>query len=566
MKNLIKYTTIILMVTGILFSCGEDYLEEVPLDRFSPENLLVNEDGYNAAVTAIYEAARLEHNIASSIFEYMNVGTDIARWGRPDNRGLADYTLLNSTYSAASIYWDWAYEDMLVRINLVLDGIDDPELDISDEARASFKGEALFFRAYTFNFLTNIYGDVPIVSERLQEPKFDFVRSPRQEVLEFAAADLEAAVGLLDLEVEDGRIPRAAAYHLLSEVYISLGMETGDASYYDQSITAASMVIDKQAGDYEIMTERFGPASSEPGDVFSDVHAYGQINRSDGNKEVLWAWQFELYILGGSGNQSPRYWAPEYDKLKTPNNVSNIDDNEHVRGIGVNSPTNYVKYGIWALDPNDMRNSEHNIKRTFYYNNPADPEYYGKEIKTGYGPDDNLYILEDDGVTLTNIKLDTVRGYYPWIEKISGYPRADSPNSGSTAKDFSRMRVAETYLLRAEAYFRKGELDNAADDINVVRARANASLISGADVTEDFILDERARELLVEEPRLRTLIRMGRLVDRVRTYNSAPYAPGGPSAGTTIADHNEYWPIPQSVIDANAGAEMTQNPGYPGSE
>ena len=59
---------------------------------------------------------------------------------------------------------------------------------------------------------------------------------------------------------------------------------------------------------------------------------------------------------------------------------------------------------------------------------------------------------------------------------------------------------------------------------------------------------------------------MGRLVDRVRTYNSAPYAPGGPSAGTTIADHNEYWPIPQSVIDANAGAEMTQNPGYPGSE
>ena len=225
MKNLIKYTTIILMVTGILFSCGEDYLEEVPLDRFSPENLLVNEDGYNAAVTAIYEAARLEHNIASSIFEYMNVGTDIARWGRPDNRGLADYTLLNSTYSAASIYWDWAYEDMLVRINLVLDGIDDPELDISDEARASFKGEALFFRAYTFNFLTNIYGDVPIVSERLQEPKFDFVRSPRQEVLEFAAADLEAAVGLLDLEVEDGRIPRAAAYHLLSEVYISLGMK-----------------------------------------------------------------------------------------------------------------------------------------------------------------------------------------------------------------------------------------------------------------------------------------------------------------------------------------------------
>ena len=316
-------------------------------------------------------------------------------------------------------------------------------------------------------------------------------------------------------------------------------------------------MINKEAGDYELMTSRFGPASSEPGDVYSDLFVDGQINYSEGNKEVLWSWQYELFILGGDGNQSPRYWGCEYDKILTPNSVLNIPDNEYVRGIGVNSPTDYLKHYIWRLDNTDIRNSEYNIRRTFYYNNPADEEYYLKEIKTAYGTDGNLYIAEDDG-TITTRKLDTIRQYYPWFRKINGPARADSPSSGSTAKDFSRMRVAETYLLRAEAYFRKGDLASSASDINVVRARSNASLISAGDVTEDFILDERARELYIEEARLRTLIRMGRLVDRVRTYNSDPYSPDGPSAGTTIANHNEYWPIPQSVIDANSGAEMTQ--------
>jgi len=55
---------------------------------------------------------------------------------------------------------------------------------------------------------------------------------------------------------------------------------------------------------------------------------------------------------------------------------------------------------------------------------------------------------------------------------------------------------------------------------------------------------------------------MGRLVDRVRTYNSAPSLVGEKSAGNTINDFNQFWPIPQQVIDANTGAIFEQNPGY----
>jgi hypothetical protein len=566
MKNIINKITIVILCLLTTTACNDDFLNEVPLDRFSPENLLTNSAGFDAAVVALYEGARQEHIIASTNFEYMTVGTDQTQWGRNDARGNKDYSLLNSNLDATIVYWDWAYKQMIVRANLILENIDNPALTITDDARKNIKGQALFFRAYTYNFLANIYGGVPIVKDRIIEPKFDFVRNSRAEVLSFSIKDLEEATALLPLEVKDGRIPRAAAFHLLSEVYISLGLETKDATLYDKSITAASKVINKEAGDYQLMTTRFGSAASKPGDVFSDIFADGQINKSAGNKEVMWAWQFESITLGGSysvaaANNSIRYWSPEYDRLQTPNRILNISPDSLGRGIGVNSPTNYAKYDVWALDPKDIRNSVFNIRRTFYYNNPADKEYVGKPILTKKGANGNLFITRNDG-TLTTIILDTLRQYYPYFRKIEGASINGNILSGNTAKDFSRMRVAETYLLRAEAYFRKGDLANAAKDINVVRARAKASQISNSSVTEDFILDERTRELIVEEPRLRTLIRMGRLVDRVRKFNSEPSVANGPSSGKTIQDFNKFWPIPQKVIDANTGAKLDQNPGY----
>ncbi len=566
MKTLLYKTFISLFLILLFTACKKDYLDEVPLDRFSPENLLTNEAGYDAAVVALYEGSRQEHIIASNNFEYMTVGTDQTQWGRNDSRGNKDYSLLNSNLSATIIYWDWAFKQMIVRANLILEDIDNPNLKIDDNARNNIKGQALFFRAYTYNFLANVYGGVPIVKERITEPKFDFVRDPRAEVLSFAAKDLEEASQLLPLAVKDGRIPRAAAFHLLSEVYISLGMEKNDPSFYDKSIAAASKVINKEAGNYQIMTSRFGQAATKPGDVFSDIFADGQINKSEGNLEVLWAWQFENFTIGGSfggssANNSIRYWGPEYDRLRTPNNVSNLASDSLGRGIGVNSPTNYLKYDIWKLDTTDIRNSKYNVRRVYYYNNPADAQYFGKPILTKRGTNGELYIAKNDG-SLTNIVIDTLRQYYPYFRKIEGTPIINDRLSGNTSKDFSRMRVAETYLLRAEAYFRKGNLAKAAEDINVVRSRAHAVNIQSSDVTEDFILDERSRELVVEEPRLRTLIRMGRLVDRVMKYNSRPSVTNGPSSGTTIRDFNKFWPIPQKVIDANTGADFKQNPGY----
>ena len=91
-------------------------------------------------------------------------------------------------------------------------------------------------------------------------------------------------------------------------------------------------------------------------------------------------------------------------------------------------------------------------------------------------------------------------------------------------------------------------------NINVVRRRANASEIGPEDVTLDFILDERSRELLTEEHRRYTLIRTGTLLERVRAYN--------PLAAEDITERDALYPIPQAVLDANVGTPMEQNPGY----
>ena len=128
------------------------------------------------------------------------------------------------------------------------------------------------------------------------------------------------------------------------------------------------------------------------------------------------------------------------------------------------------------------------------------------------------------------------------------------------------MRLAETVLLRAEAAIRRGMLDQAVADINVLRNRANAKTITADDLgstLEDqlnYILDERSRELLLEEHRRYTLLRMGGkqfMYPRITERNLVD--------GKNFALRDTIFPIPQSVIDANRTLYMPQNPGYAAS-
>ncbi|MDP4998904.1 MAG: RagB/SusD family nutrient uptake outer membrane protein, partial [Saprospiraceae bacterium] len=128
------------------------------------------------------------------------------------------------------------------------------------------------------------------------------------------------------------------------------------------------------------------------------------------------------------------------------------------------------------------------------------------------------------------------------------------PQFPRSYKDQVYLRLADTYLLLAEAYHKSGDNGSAAQYINALRARANATPIAVAQVDMDFILDERARELFSESQRRYTLLRNGNWMERTMQHNIATKG--------KISERDKLYPIPQSFIDANLDKEIQNNPGY----
>jgi starch-binding outer membrane protein, SusD/RagB family len=548
-----KFNGLVLVVWVLLspafISCEDDVLKEKPQDFLSSENVLTSKQGFENYIVALHDAARSELNKVDYNDGYINLqqGTDVACNGE---LALINYgnwsTYLTPSRPVVSNYWNWAYIDMLLKANTIISYAQKPELAkiwVNDAEKNAVIAEAMFFRAYTHNFLANLYGGVPVVDTVYSGPKTDFVKNTRKEVYESARKDLEFASKYLPVTVEktkEGRIVKAAADHLLAEVYISL-------EQYDKAIESASKVID--SGHYKLMNTRFGSELSNPGDPFSDMFRPGNQNRSSGNQETIYVWQFEDQTLGGqgganvAGNPSLRYWSPFYVNVKDPAGFNQVVVDSLGRGVAGIRANTYFFYDLWKDNwVNDMRNSTHNIRRVHYYNNPASP-WFGKMIEESH-----------------KAKIDTFRMLFPRIRKVEGnisWKGATSAvNRGYTTSDFIVYRLAETYLLRAEAHMKKGDLANAAADINKVRGRANAKPVDPVNVNIDYLLDERARELITEEPRHRTLVRTGKLVERVRKYNMRE------DTRTTIKDFHQFWPIPQSAIDANFSVKLEQNPGY----
>ncbi|RTE55383.1 RagB/SusD family nutrient uptake outer membrane protein [Arenibacter aquaticus] len=539
-RNNIVRATIAFVFIALIASCDDSILEENPLSEVSLDVLFSNEAGFDNYIVSLHEAARQEHTRYNRVAWHASqwTGTDVGIAGSSFETQWEEYgTYLTPTRDIVVDTWSWCYRILLIRANTIITYAEKPEsanLFESEAEKNAIVAEAKFFRAYGHNLLANLYGGIPIMDTLNLVPKNDFTRNTRKEVYEHCKKDLEFASQWLPETVsgdKDGRIVKAAADHLLTEIYISLGE-------YDNAITSASRVID--SGLYELMTERFGVNMDQPGDVFSDLFIQGNQNRSSGNKESIYVWQFEDGIAGGGENLLHRIWGPFYIRLSDPDGVSGMILADSLsRGVAFTRPTNYVLYDIWKDNwDNDLRNSEYNIKRKYWYNNP-NSNYYGQLVEE------------------RTEAVDTLQNIYPTIRKIEGerLSTASQPN-GRSAKDMIVYRLAETYLLRAEAYLNKGDKINAAEDINMVRSRSNAKPVSSSDVTIDYILDERARELIAEEPRRRTLVRMGKLVERVRKYSDFE------SSRTSIQDYHELWPIPQVEIDANFGAELEQNPGY----
>jgi starch-binding outer membrane protein, SusD/RagB family len=559
----------ICFVALIIFSatsCGDKFLDETPREFLSTENAFSTRADFQASINSLYSYTRaVFYNYNDNEpMDYL-YRTDIA-WnvstGAPN---------LDADFGPSSLIvlrnWERLYK-IVSEANTIITRA--PLSAMTDEEKTLFEARAKFFRAFGYRGLAYLYGGVPLVLEEIAAPKVDFVRATREEVYAQIIADLVFCTQSLPAitDVADGEVSNLAAYHLLAEVYIAAGQ-------YQNAVDAATVVIDDPNTD--LMTTRFGSRSTVvPGDVYWDLFQRRNQNRKTAsNKEAIWVMQFETDVTGGGSVSTAFDQSFQLERVHPPlvrdfrvNGVSPFlwpaGDYTGGRGVGFMAPSDYFINQAYQSDfANDIRNANHNFVRKFVSNNPASP-LYNQEIDFHNLPAGSANV----GTPVASGQIS--RALYPYQSKATTpfdhpsalYDQTSTPqypfklrnSAGGTYTDQYVFRLAETYLLRAEAYLGLGSTGPAADDINVVRARSNAAAITPDMVNIDYILDERIRELGLEEKRMLTLMRLGKLRERIIKCNPVYVA--------TIQEKHNLWPIPFSQIERNREAELVQNPGY----
>jgi len=565
--NLFK---IALLAGIVLFGngCKEDaFLEEVPLDFYSPENSFITVGNFNAALTDLYARVRAIQSVDGGANLYSEVlGTDIAFNARLDQARLGSYAVSLTPQGDIPLQHWLRWYKIIANANTIIARVGASQL--TDAQKKAIGGEARLFRAYSYHKLVHLFGGVPLILDEINTPTNNFTRATREQVLQQIIIDAtDAATNLPAIDaVADGRLSKPVANHVLAETYIAL-------KDYDKAIAAATEVIEKS--NLKLMTDRFGSLRTQPGDVFYDLFRVGNQNRKAGNTEGLWVIQYELDVIGGaltsSGsplNNLERVVAPAVFSISDPSgraalldNLSASTLNSGGRGVSFVRPTDYWTYDIWGLDPKkdnrkldatvtDIRTSPFNIVRDFVYTNPVSTSFVGKSLIDFPAPN---WVAASWRWYPYPSKV-TTPGQHPAGMFQDAAKLTLKSSAGATFRDMYQIRLPETILLRAEANLLKGNTTQAAADINLIRNRAKATPVTPGQVTLDYILDERARELIFEEDRRVTLSRMGKLVDRVKKYN--------PLNAPNIQDFHALFPIPFSEIQANTNAKLEQNPGY----
>jgi len=555
-------------------ACDKDWLKPEPLSFFSPENVFVDKAGMEALLITMRKDLKNENTGTMPNLTMEFAASDLASpWSQLDFYNLTPNT--DQYYRFLTMFT--VIYSSIKNCNVLISRIDEIKWQ-SDQERNAILGEALWHRAYWYYRLVNSYGDVPFLGGEIQEAKLDFQTHSRWTILEKIKTDVEFAAEWLPATAKSGVITKGAANHLLTKIYLA-NLE------YDKAIEAANKVIN---GPYSLMTQRFGiDATKGHRNLIWDLHRAKNFSIAQNTETILASidryeappaarsvglytmrlyncqW-FQPQVLDSQGKPGMVASGPMYDSLGR--------GNANIRLTG------YYQYDIWSYKGANWRNTTdlrradinwvdiHELK----YNNPASADF-GKPISTKF----------------LAAQVDTFKHVYAMPHYIMYNPQDDpkaTPMGGNG--DWYIFRLAETYLLRAEAYFWKNQLALAADDINKVRQRANALPITAGEVNIDFILHERARELFAEEPRHSELVRISYIMakaglngysltnfseknyyfDRVMRYNNT-YEKKIQLLGNTanMAPFHALWPIPSLVITANTKGVINQNIGYDGA-
>lgn len=574
-----KKNMLLIFLALLIFSCQEEWLEPKPLSIYSPESIYIDKNGMEALLLSLRKNLRVEFYKAPCDLVDELITSDCCVGGAKGTATTHNFFTQVTPTSTGQFnffeYWEMAY-NQIRNANVVISRIDAPEW-VNEQDKNKILAEAYFHRAYWYYRLVHQFGDVPFLNKEYTEPKIDFYTHARKTIINKIQEDMEFATQWLPISVDPGKVNRAAGNHLLAKICLA-------NSDFDGAITAAGNVIND--GIHSLMTGRFGKyAGDNTYNVIWDLHQKENKSLATNAEGLLVCQEKYGYadteVDGGTlamANYVPVWWHTSY--LKDANGKAACTDasgNWQVialgRGVGYARPSNYTGYEIWNNCVADLRHdtlANWMPMSKVLHNNPSSA-YYGQPVTKNY----------------MNAS-DTFQCWFPWPQYkvyVEDEELPQQPKGGHS--DWYIFRIAETYLLRAEAYVWKDDMVNAAADINKIRERANAPRVAVGDVRIDYILDERVRELFAEEPRKCELTRIAFIMadnnlsgystenfsehnywfDRVEEKNN--FYNAGISWGANefkIGSYHVLWPVPQDVIDSNQGGVINQNEGYSGTE
>ncbi len=548
-----KIYMILVVALAFLSKSCDKFIEEELITDVSAASYYTTESGLEDGVRASYSYLKpffgQEMGAAMTTF-----GTDI--WTNGADGGHKFFNFYDGQLNGASAFvtrtWDLWYQG-INQCNGVINRA--TEIDM-DEAKKNLRiAEVRFLRAfYYFNIVTT-YGDAHLTLEETIGIEIEANKTPQAEIYSQAIVpDLEFAIANLpDSQSDYGRPTKPAAEFLLAKALLTRSYkgfsESSDAS---RAETLFGNVINNYGfsllPNYADLWDIDNQENSEM--VFVIPNSKAQV---DTDVDPL-------------GNRWHLYFLHEYDVRR-----GMTRDIANGRPWKRHRPTNFM-LTLW--DRSIDTRYDVSFKHVWFANKNEPPsDAVGDEpARAAIAIGDTAIFIPGPGkdiewpqsrqnsvpyLVYTNEEYN--ERLFPSMNKWIDPTRPDRQKVNGQ-RDFILMRLGDAYLLRAEARLRQSNPGGAAEDINVIRARAAvpgqeaATQITAADVDLDFLLDERARELTGEGHRWWDLARTGKLVERTRLHN--------PQAAPNIQDYHSVRPIPQNMIDRTLGG-YPQNPGYP---
>ena len=608
-------------VAAVSCVSDEEFLAEKPKAQLTIANAYNTSDQVvNTLLTGYYEFEELYFPGAMGQGLCYNTftGTDMVdnKYQLGANQHMSNFTAAWSAVSSLpKSLWDKFYK-VVSYANLAISKLDEVSWP-SDAEKARVKGEAQFLRGLSYLRLAELFGGVPLVIEYTETPNYAYDRASRTETYDVAIEDLTAAYNALpwNVSAEYGRAGKGAAGMYLAEALLARGVEKNDdKTDFSNAAKYAQEVIDH----HPMMTQRFGvrnigatgsqygvPNELVNGNVYTDLFVAQNIISAQ-NTEAIWvmvsAPNYNTFASNGGSFWSPNpggrrcntlgltpalqdySWADEYKSAGAADGPWKAFSKKYG---GAMSPASHGGTG-WAQ-----------VTPTWYasytqWDNAHNNNSLGVDIRyledvtviTEFLCCDENHPLYEQKVGWNHIKRDTpeLSGiFFPIWYKETPFSTWDyDPNEATvswlgTFVNFYRSKYAartpEVYFLLAEAKLRGGDTAGATAAINAVRARANAKPFSTVDI--DTILDERGRELLYEEFRWATFLRMKPAEWKKRIYDHGMYSARTNAPASELYPNTRRWaedtgeikfnlfPIPQTYIDLNTGSEgLYQNDGW----